>query len=638
MLSAGSSASGPPPKFHFSSIKENARMRKFLPQTPLQMGQVYYTAKNGSDDNPGTRERPFLTISRGARELRLADCLIVGEGVYRETVELIHNGHKYVPESVIRIEAAPGAKVWVRGSEEFHANWHPCGDNVFSAPLPEQFFAAQAYNPFALALDFCQSAPVRPGSDAPVRGILWIDEEACLYRKGLPFPKTFEVSEDGKTVIVRFPDGLTPHNCQVEISCRRHCFEAKFPGPAFYAISGIDTGHAVEPYAFDGIRKETVHHYPTGLTITKSHVFDYISPGLMIPFHGSIARMDDNSIIAATPTPPDSSSRRMLETAFSDVTIHGTPDGLSWQTLPHIPSRIRSNFFFDHSDNTLYRTWQETDRKITLDMDGARWKNLIASSRDRGMTWSAPTVIPGDTRLLFSLTKLRNGRFMLFYTTDDPAYPNVRPHAMAGVMFADKVNGDLQWSDGGAISVTPDESSGGLDEPHGVQLADGRLLVLLRAGSRLPSDSAAGVTSGKLFSISNDGGMSWSKPRFLQYDDGGTVYSPRSYQDISVSSKNGRVYAVMSISPEPCWNCDPRNVLHIGEIDPVSMTLKRTTLTPIEKMCPDHAPLVRFSNWQQVEDANGDLLLFMAIGASEYCFVRYGWDRSCYCYRIEFSK
>ncbi len=610
-------------------------MEKFLPQTPLQMGEVYYTAKNGSDDNPGTRERPFRTIGRGARELRWADRLVVGEGVYRETVRLLRNGHKYVPESVIRIEAAPGAKVWLRASEEFHADWTSCGDGVFSAPLPEWLFAPDAYNPFALALDYCQDAPVRPGSDAPVRGCIWIDEEPCLYREALPAPRTFRVSQNGRTIFVRFPEGRRPQECFLEISCRRHCFEAQFPGPAYYAVCGIDTGHAAEPDAFDGIRQETVHHYPTGLTITKSFLHGYRSAGFKIPFHGAIARLDDDTLVAAVTQ--ESEDGTIPANAFRDVGVLGAPDGLSWRELPSIPSRIRSNFFFDRDDHTLYRTWQEMDREVTHDMNGAAWQNCIAESHDHGRTWSQPTLIPGASRCLFNLTKLQDGRLMLYYALQDDRYPGTM-HFLFGVMFAQKTDGGLQWSDGGVLRVTPEESACGLDEPHGVQLADGTLLVLLRAGVRLPSDTAAGVTSGKLFSVSQDCGLTWSKPRFLQYDDGGTVYSPRSYQDIFVSAKNGRVYAVLNISPAPCWNCDPRNVLSIAEIDPRTMTLRRATITPVEAMCPDHDPKVRFSNWQQVEDANGDLLLFMAPGVSENCFVRYGWDRSCYCYRIEFPE
>lgn len=68
------------------------------------------------------------------------------------------------------------------------------------------------------------------------------------------------------------------------------------------------------------------------------------------------------------------------------------------------------------------------------------------------------------------------------------------------------------------------------------------------------------------------------------------------------------------------------------------MTLKRKSIVPVEEMRPDHHPLVRFSNWQQLEDSRGDLLLFMTIGAAEGCFVRYGWDKSLYCYRVEFQR
>ena len=74
----------------------------------------------------------------------------------------------------------------------------------------------------------------------------------------------------------------------------------------------------------------------------------------------------------------------------------------------------------------------------------------------------------------------------------------------------------------------------GLDEPHGAILPDGRILVLLRAGARLPGDGIPGVTSGKRYSISRDNGASWSRPEFLRYDDGGT----RGHDDSGTASES----------------------------------------------------------------------------------------------------
>ena len=130
---------------------------------------------------------------------------------------------------------------------------------------------------------------------------------------------------------------------------------------------------------------------------------------------------------------------------------------------------------------------------------------------------------------------------------------------------------------------------------------------------------------------------SWSAPEFLRYDDGSTVYSPRSFHGLFVSQADRRVYAVMNLSPEPCWNCDPRNELDLCEIDPDTLRVRRGRIVPVEKMAPDHHPLVRFSNFQLIGTADRELLVMMTIGVSEMCFARYGWDRSIYCYRVRFD-
>ena len=610
-------------------------MREFFPTAPATIGRIFYVSQQGSDSGDGSAGRPFRTISRGARELRAADTLIVGGGLYRETVPLSGNGHCYHPESVIRIEAAPGEKVWLRASEEFHAFWRKVGEDLYAADLPEALFRPGAYNPFALDLDFCNPTPVRPGSTAPVRGIFWIDGVPGHSRERLEEPGDFRISADGKTVEMRFPAERSPAECFLEISVRRRCLEPQFPGPAFYAVRGIDVGHAVEPGAFDGPRDETLHRYPAaGVTVTRRFVAPPAMPGFDIPFNGALARLANGSIIGGKSTPPEDGIACFG--GFTDRIMIGTPDGLHWRALPQNGDITRSNFFFDPTRNLLFRYWAVREDQADNFSVGAGWTNRIAFSRDAGKSWSAPETIPGRNRLLFNLHPLPDGSFLLFYTTQDPTCPF--HHSMTGTMIGTPRGDSFDWSDGGLLQVSPQESSMGLDEPHGAVLPDGRILVLLRAGARLPGDGIPGVTSGKLYSISRDNGAHWSRPEFLRYDDGGTVYSPRSFQDLFVSRRNGKVYAVLSISPEPCWNCDPRNRLSLGEIDTASFTLKRQSIIPVEEMCPDHHPLVRFSNWQQLEDSRGDLLLFMTIGAAEGCFVRDGWDKSLYCYRVEFQR
>ncbi len=47
---------------------------------------TYYIAKNGSDANPGTLEKPFATINKGCSVLTAGDTLYIRGGIYQMTV------------------------------------------------------------------------------------------------------------------------------------------------------------------------------------------------------------------------------------------------------------------------------------------------------------------------------------------------------------------------------------------------------------------------------------------------------------------------------------------------------------------------------------------------------------------------
>ena len=145
-----------------------------------------------------------------------------------------------------------------------------------------------------------------------------------------------------------------------------------------------------------------------------------------------------------------------------------------------------------------------------------------------------------------------------------------------------------------------------------------------------------GFTSVKLVSLSDDGGRTWAPARPLVYDDGRYVYSSRSWPDVFRSSKNGRVYVILNIAPDPTVGCEPRSTLHIAELDPKTLCLKRNTVAIIETKHPEHHELVRYSNWYSIKDRyTRNLLLFMQASMSEYCFLRKGYDTNLYRYEIE---
>src|SRR5271165_1187547 len=84
----------------------------------LHFSKTYYVdgqAKNADDKGPGSKERPFRTISAAAQALQPGERVVIEEGVYRECIRPARGGTN--PDSMISYEAAPGAKVVVKGAD-----------------------------------------------------------------------------------------------------------------------------------------------------------------------------------------------------------------------------------------------------------------------------------------------------------------------------------------------------------------------------------------------------------------------------------------------------------------------------------------------------------------------------------------
>ena len=78
-------------------------------------GNVYYVATSGSDQNPGTLEKPFLTLERAAQSLQAGDTCYIRGGVYRETLRPVHSG---TADKRITYAAYNGERVVISGAEE----------------------------------------------------------------------------------------------------------------------------------------------------------------------------------------------------------------------------------------------------------------------------------------------------------------------------------------------------------------------------------------------------------------------------------------------------------------------------------------------------------------------------------------
>src|ERR1035441_6747886 len=90
-----------------------------------QFSKTYYVdgqAKNADDKGPGSKERPFRTITAAAQVLQPGERVVIAEGVYRECIRPARGGTG--PDAMISYEAVPGAKVVVKGAAVVK-DWKP---------------------------------------------------------------------------------------------------------------------------------------------------------------------------------------------------------------------------------------------------------------------------------------------------------------------------------------------------------------------------------------------------------------------------------------------------------------------------------------------------------------------------------
>jgi hypothetical protein len=147
-----------------------------------------------------------------------------------------------------------------------------------------------------------------------------------------------------------------------------------------------------------------------------------------------------------------------------------------------------------------------------------------------------------------------------------------------------------------------------LDEPAVAEMNDGKLMMVMRGSSGV-RQTMSGV---KFFSLSKDGGKTWGQAVPLTYPDGSLVHSPGCFPTLFQSTKNGRVYLITNILPEPCQMADPRYPLKIVEIDKTYFWAIPETETVIADRDESQPKYVRYSNWQWIEDQQtGNPVVYM---------------------------
>lgn len=314
-------------------------------------------------------------------------------------------------------------------------------------------------------------------------------------------------------------------------------------------------------------------------------------------------------------------------------------NGATWrQDGPEIPSGSYESrnlvlpwmHFLDHSNNRLLSIHQ-TSRPHPRDHSVTATALHCAVSADGGRSWGPTRQIIHPDRGFDEFhwmprvtdrqqyigvdqapfARLDDGTIVFGFTVHPAARDRANGQFYVGVIFLrGRWNVDatqLTWESGEVIQVPPSVSPYGVCEPDLLHLGGQRLLTTMRCEGEY---EPAGVFSTRQWSISEDGGKTWSEPRTLCYEDGSMVCVPASLAAFERDPRTGRVYWFANILDRPVTDQLPRYPLAMAELDPQRMCLLRNSVTVIQDL-PQGAPANRsYSNFgHYVDRITGEFVL-----------------------------
>lgn len=234
------------------------------------MSKIYHVAKTGSDKAIGSKEKPFLTISKAAKIAEKGDKIIVHEGVYREWVNPENGGMSEI--SRITYQAAEGEKVVIKGSEQI-TTWEQAEGTVWKVVLKNSFFGS--FNPYQEELKgdwllYPLDKPLHLG-DVYLNGKSFYEaksleevknpvrretgftpewekkKEYVLHPEDTIYQWYVEVDDENTTIYANF-HGVNPNEELVEINVRPYCFYPEKTGCNYITVRGFEMAQAATPW------------------------------------------------------------------------------------------------------------------------------------------------------------------------------------------------------------------------------------------------------------------------------------------------------------------------------------------------------------------------------------------------------
>jgi len=195
-----------------------------------------------SDKGPGTKDKPFKTISRAALLAMPGDTVLVHAGTYRERVTPAKGG---LPGQSIVYMAYPGEKVYVKGSEIWKPIWQKIQghEGVYSGKLDGKMFGA--FNPFLVTAKRLFGKKSLGQVFVNGEQLTETDNKEDLYITS----GSWMISPKGDTLYTHFmPTAEKVEKHLVEITVRDRIFAPHERGLGYITVRGFDFEHCANQF------------------------------------------------------------------------------------------------------------------------------------------------------------------------------------------------------------------------------------------------------------------------------------------------------------------------------------------------------------------------------------------------------
>jgi hypothetical protein len=144
----------------------------------------------------------------------------------------------------------------------------------------------------------------------------------------------------------------------------------------------------------------------------------------------------------------------------------------------------------------------------------------------------------------------------------------------------------LTWRTSQRVTGDPKRTTRGVIEPTLAEFPDGRILMVMRGSNGGKADPQCELPSCKWFSISQDGGETWSRPEPWTFADGKPLLSPSSMSALFRHS-SGRYFWAGNLSTTNCRANLPRWPLAMAEVDARSLKPIHSSVLTVDTQRPE---------------------------------------------------